>query len=64
MSRVLVAPKTETCGAKKPYPRRDAAMLAVVHHDRSRCWKCRRGKVLDIYACGRHHHVGHRALGY
>lgn len=64
MTASVVAQRTERCAEKKAYRNHDAALLAVVHHDRLACPKCQRRKVLNVYACARHFHVGHCALGY
>lgn len=63
MTVKTAAPKTPTCGTKNAYRNETVALLIVATHDRASCARCRHGRVLAVYACLRHFHVGHRLLG-
>lgn len=65
MTAHQIAPRTERCGEKVAYRSEEAALLALLAHDRQACYLCRSlKKVLNVYRCGLHTHIGHKALGY
>lgn len=65
MTANALAPRTERCGEKVAYRDEEAALRALVRHDRVACDVCRRlKKVMNVFRCASHFHLGHRALGY
>lgn len=65
MTAHAIAPRTERCGEKVAYRSEEEAILALLRHDRMACQLCRTlRKVMSIYRCGSHVHLGHQALGY
>lgn len=65
MTAHQIAPRTERCGEKVAYRSEEAALLALLAHDRQGCQPCRDlKKVMGVYRCKAHFHCGHCALGY